>query len=112
MSKRPGTPTLSKQIECLFKRFPILCHICNERITWDEKKDWDHVVEYADHHDDSAENYAPAHPKPCHKIKSAKSEAKRHHIERLENVKNGKPKRKRDEYKRKIPSRPFQRKAG
>jgi hypothetical protein len=102
---RPGTPSLSKRIECLFKRFPILCHICGERIFWDQERHWDHLVEYADCHDDSAENYAPVHPEPCHKIKSAKAETQRSRIDRLENEKLGLPKRKRP--KRKMQSRGF-----
>lgn len=108
MSKnRPGTPSLSVQLECLFKRFPILCRECGERLLWDDERAWDHVIEFADMHDNSAENYAPVHPLPCHRVKSAKAEAQRHHIDRLENVKNGKPKRARDKYKKKIRSAGF-----
>ncbi len=105
--KRPSTPNLGKRLECLFRRFPILCNICGERIDWDADKAWDHVLEFADCHDDSAENYAPVHSDPCHRIKSGKSEATRHHVDRLERQRNGQPKRKRDLHKKEIKSRGF-----
>lgn len=105
MTKRPGTPSLSKQLECLFKRFPIICEICSERLIWDEKRHWDHVAEYADTHDDSAENYRPVHPQPCHRVKSGKAETQRSRIDRLEREKSGLPKRARDAHKKPWPSR-------
>lgn len=93
--KRPGTPSLSMQLECLFKRFPIVCHICSERIDWDVDRDWDHVVEHQESGVHTAEALAPVHRSPCHRVKSGKKLSERRHIDRLEKEKNGLPKRKR-----------------
>lgn len=102
--KRPGTPNKGTQIEALFLNHPIICHICNGRIYWSDEKDWDHRVEHKESQDNTAANLTPVH-RDCHRIKSAKKNSERRHIDRLEKEKNGFPKRKR--LKQKIQSRPF-----
>lgn len=104
---RPSTPPLGMQIECLFRHFPILCAECGERINWDDDFDWDHWLEWADVRRHSAEDIRPIHRRPCHKIKSKRSEVQRHRIDRLEREKNGEPKRARDKYKKPIHGRGF-----
>lgn len=104
--KHPPTPSLSAQIECLFRKFPILCGVCGERIEWDVDRAWDHhPVEWADGGEHCPSNLRPIHPQPCHRIKSAKAETQRSRIERLEKELAGEPKRKRR--KKKIQSRGF-----
>lgn len=90
----------------IWYRFGIPCYICKGLITFQEDFEFDHIVELADDGEHSFANIAPAHIR-CHDLKSAKSETQRSRIDRLENEKNGLPKRARDRFKKKIPSRPF-----
>ena len=85
-SRRPGTPTPSKQLDILFARRMVICVECGEVIERRQDCEFDHRTEWADAQDNSVENYGPVHNKVsggCHKRKSAKAERDRHHIDRL-----------------------------
>lgn len=107
--KRPGTPSIGTRINAMLHRFKILCAICGRQILPEVPVAWDHVLEWSDNKDrpwaNTYVNLAPVHLE-CHKIKSAKAEAERHHIDRLERERNGEPKRARDKFKKPIPQGP------
>lgn len=49
-----------------------LCYLCGKPVAIDGLGvEWDHKDGRAVSGDDSAENLAPVHPQPCHKVKSA-----------------------------------------
>lgn len=77
--RRPSTPSLGMQLECLFRRFPILCGECGYRIEWTEDRDWDHMIEHTDGGAHSAENLRPIHARSigCHVRKTARKAAER-----------------------------------
>ena len=105
-TRRPGTPAMGKQIEALFRNQIIRCYICGDRIYFSDKKHWDHRVEWQESQCDLPDNCWPVHV-ACHLRKSGKKNSERRHIDRLAKVLDGKPKRARDKFKQKIPSRPF-----
>jgi len=79
------------QIAILFRHFVIACAECGGRITKPEDSDWDHCIEHADGGEHSIENLRPIHNRKsddCHKFKSARNEARRHHIDRLQKAHN------------------------
>ena len=107
--KRPGTPAMGLQIRALYVNHIIICHICGGRVFNDDKKHWDHKIEFEESQNNTPENLWPVHA-DCHLKKSSKKNRERRHIDRLEKIKNGKPKRARDKFKKKIISRGFPKK--
>ncbi len=86
--------------QSLVENFGIECWICRGRLTLADRIQFDHYVEVADNGPHTPQNIKPVHYEPCHKIKSAKKEAQRHHIKRLAKG----PKKPKG---RKLKSRPF-----
>lgn len=100
-TKRQGiTPAM--KVSCLLFRWFTPCSICGLRIDPEGKVEWDHVhalVHDGAHH---YTNLRPVHAE-CHKAKSAKDVKANAKIKRIRGETKQGP-------KRKIPSRPFQKK--
>lgn len=106
MKRQAITPDM--KIASLLMRAFVCCNICGERIGSEDAIDWDHVqalIHGGAHH---AMNIRPLH-RDCHKIKTKFDVQANAKVKRLRNPKPSK--RPMRSSGRKIPSRPFPKRA-
>lgn len=103
MTKR-RTITPAMKIDALLWRFEIKCSWCDEQIHVGHPIQWDHVHALVHGGDHDFTNLRPIHADPCHKEKTAADIAAKAKGDRLLGLTCNGP-------KRKIPSRPFPKRA-